>query len=213
MSRTDAHRPGWVQQFDPDVPASIRHDHRSGRCVEETFEYARWNATQRFGGGRHYYGRCDKYEAYAYECPQDHEAVPTRTGCYTVWSAYNSWQSAMRDYERDKYWFYSAPRWRFPEHEHTRYKFHADWSCETCVAQPEVPTCDLYFDRGYGWQVSKVYGDHPNREDRRLYYNGPERRRVRDVLHGAARDWNANGDTDVEPDTRQHRHSVAWLMW
>jgi hypothetical protein len=32
MSRTDAHRPGWVQANDPLVPRREHHDHRDGIC-------------------------------------------------------------------------------------------------------------------------------------------------------------------------------------
>jgi hypothetical protein len=32
MSRTDAHRPAWVQANDPLVRRKVRHDHRRGAC-------------------------------------------------------------------------------------------------------------------------------------------------------------------------------------
>lgn len=213
MSRTDAHRPGWLQYFDDTVPVRVSHDHRLGNCVPETLEYARWNATQRFAGLRHLPSRCSKYEAYAYPCPQDRDATPSAGGCYTVWSAYDSWRYAVHEHESVRYPWWTKPRWRFPEHEHTSYKHFPDRYCEGCASQPEHPTCVRQYACRYPYYASKVYGVRPSREDRRLYYNGPERRRTRDVLRDAARDWNANGDTDIELDTRQHRHSVAWLLW
>jgi hypothetical protein len=45
-----------------------------------------------------------------------------------------------------------------------------------------------------------------------LYY-GPERARVRDTLRAARRDYNAHGDTDIEPFPRQHRHGLLYDWW
>jgi hypothetical protein len=37
MSRTDKHRPWWVQIMDPQVPHRDRHDHRFNDCTLEQF--------------------------------------------------------------------------------------------------------------------------------------------------------------------------------
>jgi hypothetical protein len=42
------------------------------------------------------------------------------------------------------------------------------------------------------------------------YWHNPERVRSRDTLRAAVADYRANGDTDVQPDARQARHSAGW---
>lgn len=205
MSHTDAHRPGWLQYFDDAVPVRVAHDHRDGRCVEETLEYARWQRTRPH---RHYWRNCAKYEAIVEECPHVKKLHRVyESPCDRIARHWRMWVAANPTInERLDYPFI------FPKHEHTSHVKHDNWPC-SCDNDPERPTCYRRYACGYFYYASKVYGDHPNHEDRRLYYHGPERRRTRDSLRDAARDWNANGDTDVEPDTRQHRHSVAWLLW
>lgn len=51
----------------------------------------------------------------------------------------------------------------------------------------------------------KWYRDH--------VYHNPERVRTRDTLLAAKKDWNANGDTEIEVEERQGRHSATWLWW
>lgn len=53
----------------------------------------------------------------------------------------------------------------------------------------------------------------PGRQDRRDLWFGPERASVRDQLAAARRDYNAYGDTDVEPEPRQHRHAIWGGGW
>ena len=44
-------------------------------------------------------------------------------------------------------------------------------------------------------------------------YHRPQRREMRDVLNDARRDYNANGETDIEPINRQARNEAHWSWW
>lgn len=132
MSRTDAHRPAWVQKFDPSMPAVIEHDHRRGECRVESFDEARDYATSR-----------------------------------------------------------THPRWRYPH---------------------DFAPCQRSWSRGYGWQVSVIYGEHvPG--DVCNDYERMDRQDGRRVLRAAARDYNANGNTELEPVPARHRHKGIWHFW
>ena len=50
--------------------------------------------------------------------------------------------------------------------------------------------------------VPKWYVDHR--------YHNPMRRDARDTLRNALKDYNANGDTDIEATSRQGRSSAQW---
>lgn len=52
-----------------------------------------------------------------------------------------------------------------------------------------------------------------SRDDRHLLYFAPERASVRDALRAARDEYNTFGDTDIEPDNRQHRHAVWGGGW
>lgn len=67
--------------------------------------------------------------------------------------------------------------------------------------------CDIASPQGLcgRWQPYRHHCD-PSADDRRNAYYGPERAHVRGMLRAAAREYNAHGDTDVEPEPRQHRH-------
>lgn len=62
------------------------------------------------------------------------------------------------------------------------------------------------------WHEAR-YRSSPPAWYRRAVYHAPERTNARDVLRAATKDWNANGDTDIEPVSRQTRNSAAWLWW
>lgn len=44
-------------------------------------------------------------------------------------------------------------------------------------------------------------------------YNNPMRREARDVLREAAKEWNAIGDTDLEPSRGGPRNAAWWYYW
>lgn len=94
--------------------------------------------------------------------------------------------------------------------------FH-DWDCEKrgfgrtrpCDIDDLVGIGCLWVPDGWPWRRYWT----PSREDRRKAYYGPERAHVRAVLRAAARGFNANGETDIEPGPRQHRHGVWRGGW
>lgn len=49
--------------------------------------------------------------------------------------------------------------------------------------------------------------------DAHLFWWGPARAQMRDVLRAAVADWNTNGATDLEPEPRQHRHAMWGGGW
>jgi len=64
-------------------------------------------------------------------------------------------------------------------------------------------TCDYVLPHNeYGDSVPKWYVDY-------IYHN-PSRRDARDSLRAASKDWNANGDTDIEPKIYPD-NNAAWL--
>jgi hypothetical protein len=73
--------------------------------------------------------------------------------------------------------------------------------------------CDLdhHNSRCASWprfEVPYRFYTNVHREHFREGYFVPERRHVRDTLRNAVKDYNANGDTDIEPINRQTRRSM-----
>lgn len=48
---------------------------------------------------------------------------------------------------------------------------------------------------------------------RQLFWVRPDRRRARAACAAAVRDWNGNGDTDIDPPAEQYRHRATWDYW
>lgn len=91
---------------------------------------------------------------------------------------------------------------------------HADW-------RGNPLECDLYDDHrndrwqrrnNCGWTLPYCFGGVPSAYVS-LVYHWPQRRQERDACRDAMRDWNANGDTDIEPEPRQARNSARWMWW
>lgn len=85
------------------------------------------------------------------------------------------------------------------------------YECRSMQCNHTHATCTYNVDRpsyyGRGW-------DHPNKEDRNVYWNGPERRRERDGLRDYLREYNYYGSMeDDDFDNRQHRHGISWYLW
>ena len=67
-------------------------------------------------------------------------------------------------------------------------------------------TCGWVLDtKHWSSNAPKWYRDH--------VYTNPVRTREREILTEARKEWNGSGDTDLEPEPRQHRHGAAWLYW
>jgi hypothetical protein len=64
MSRTDVHRPAWVQERDPELRHLFveYHDHRAGRCDLDVYlstpGWVRTTCSVRYVGGRNIYCGC-----------------------------------------------------------------------------------------------------------------------------------------------------------
>jgi hypothetical protein len=93
--------------------------------------------------------------------------------------------------------------------------------CPSCAARADAPTCTRRIVEH--WEdTQRRYGGGVPAWFRRQVHHAPMRRAARDVLHGAAREYNAgyrpDDDTHLdledawEPPTRHHR-SAAQLWW
>lgn len=47
----------------------------------------------------------------------------------------------------------------------------------------------------------------------KIVWTGPDRYRVRVATRAAISDIRANGETDIEVPTDQHRHGAQWQWW
>jgi hypothetical protein len=65
-----------------------------------------------------------------------------------------------------------------------------------------------------GWRnYTFWYVPHPPAWFVEHVWNGPERRRARDIGREAIKDYRANGDTDIDFPRDHHRHCARWLWW
>lgn len=62
------------------------------------------------------------------------------------------------------------------------------------------------------WKWALGKGSPPRWFNRHVWY-GPQRRQERTILGEAKKDYNANGDTDIEMANVNHRHNGYWLWW
>lgn len=188
MSDTDKTRPWWVKAFDPATGATTKHDHRASDCRPVTFAALRHRVRSRTNMWQHY-RKCPRHEWATAYCPD-------RTACqhHTI-----AWRAA-RDQD-------APPPPPCPGHARLTLA-RPDLPCDICAAAAD-PCTPGWPGRRYGWSIQHVYGGHsPGRGSKRM---GEKRRRAaaRTALHAAARDWNANGDTDIEPG-RPTPHPPPW---
>lgn len=209
MSRTDKDRPAWVQKFDPAVPTYVDHDHRDGRCVEETLEDARWFSTHRWSS-RHFWRSCAKYEVVPAECPHDPKKFVRYSACRIIRDRYRDWVELDSQLVSEGVWWRDRPWWKLPDHEHTQRVKHDDWPCQ-CDSWPERPTCDRDFTRGYVYASRRYYGSNVPLWFRQHTWYEPERTRERVVLREVAKEYNAGADLDgYDFPSFQHRHRASW---
>lgn len=201
MSRTDKTVPYRVREY---RDGSIDHDHITGRCVEESREQA---LEHRISSWRRYAHDCPRRTRIEYECPGycPIEDGPRSGGCYSA-----RWRhkvvAAMNEPDHDglvPYWH--VERWRrrrvFCERPHVVVRNDRSIPCDDCDSRP---TCEYNLD----WSYSRIVGSAPR--DYRKDFHRANRRNERDVLNDARRDYNANGDTDLEPVDKYHRHCANW---
>ena len=73
-------------------------------------------------------------------------------------------------------------------------------------SQVESWTCTWKAE--WPWKRRYPYCWGPRPIDRNLYWYGPDRARARDACGRARKEYNANGQTEVEGPTFQHRHAM-----
>ena len=202
MSRTDNTRPGWLVEY---ADGRLHHDHRSGTCVPATFSDIRRDA----GGRSSWHSRydCARWEYTIIDCP----------GHPDCWHARAELADRIRlaracgDDDR------LAGLHRYgPGRPYRCRDGHAHWAetgldCGRCTEQAaqRAITCRYWLDADY-LRVQVVHGSRASEPGDRRRAEGRARTRTRDVLRAAAAEWNAYGDTDVEPEPTRHRHSCAW---
>lgn len=71
---------------------------------------------------------------------------------------------------------------------------------EPCTIDQSGGWCRYFVDSRDFW-----WSDSPTGEDKNFYWYAPERASVRVSLDAARRDFNAHGETDIEPENRQTR--------
>lgn len=205
MSRTDKTDPGWLQEHRYGI---VEHDHcRGGECRVETLAQARASAAR---SDRHPRERCARYTLVE-------EACPGHLNCYLARNRLNTLRNLARwdngfvallrlDRYNDRNPF-------FCDRPHRRYVYDSSVPCEGCARREAMPpaTCEHRIVRGYV-HVARVYGDAPPPWFRRQFET-TARADTRTALRNAARDYNTNGDTDIEPEPTRHRHNAGWYWW
>lgn len=163
---------------------TIQHDHRSGVCVEETLERVRWEANSRSKRYRHD-PACPRVSYDVRHCDG-----PDSLGyrCWTVIKATDVCNG------------------------HNVRRYDETVPCAVCDLIPEPATCNYRIPGRYYWRLTKLYGEHVPADVVNMYEH-VDRQKTRLALRDAARDWNANGETDIEPDVTQHRHAASWYYW
>lgn len=222
MSRTDKDRPEWVIRHVENF--AINHDHRSGKCIEETLEYARnYNSGMYRSGYRH---NCLKRLEHEYYCTED---SPFRTYTYR-WSKGRFWKPSGENScwgEWEVATQYVGPRYPGVHHNGFLYRTkkngclgpHKRWeTVETipcvCNGWPVTPTCEpSWYGEDLGHRYWSAYGARgiSMSERCRVGWHGPERRREREAANGWIKEARAGGDLDDwDYDNRQAGNSVLW---
>ncbi len=215
MSRTDKDRPWWVQNFQ-DGPELYDHDHRSGKCIEESLDYAKWSQHR----GRHrdckkyltWTEYCTKAEAYVGHKKNPHPTHGERNygKCWVTMCDHRPYNWVTREHH---YTSICSDAYRHQCAGHREHRWDYSIPC-TCDDFPPRPTCDrIAVDNKNGsrrWRYT--WGGVPS-EFVRTYYHKPERARERN-LHDYVREYNTYGDLeDGDFENRQARNSARWIYW
>lgn len=93
---------------------------------------------------------------------------------------------------------------------------HHSYGCHRSDHAPQPSHevgCDIDTRNGHCYRWDRTNHDtwdrRPSNDMVHDLFTAPERAHVRDALRGALRDYNAYGETDLEPVTRQSRRA-AW---
>lgn len=189
MSHTDKDAPAWVRNAENGV---IRHDHRHGVCVAETFDDAR-----AYAGGFSRWGHhrvCRKYVEEFHTCTK---AEPERPRSY--FSRYFGYGVAEdkicwnRWFDRELHVHRST---QCLGHYTRRYDADAECVCDTWS---ERPTCTFEYTVKHRYYTTST--PDPDWE-RRVHY-GPRRRAARDTLRELTKEYNAGSDISEDVIARR----------
>lgn len=204
MSRTDKTVPYRVREY---RDGSIDHDHTTGRCVEESREQA---LEAHHSSWKRYDHDCPRRTRYEYECPGycPAEDGPGAGWCWAARERHKTLMKTNEPWDSIVQPAWHVERWRrrrvFCVRPHTVTRYNRGTPCADCDARP---TCEYDLD----WSYRRIVGSAPH--DYRQLFHRANRRNERDSLHSARRDWNANGDTDIEVVDRYHRHCANWYWF
>lgn len=183
MSRTDKTDPTWLREI---REGYIAHDHRDGRCVEETLEYTRWSG----GSWRAHRRHLDR-------CPRTYWETQPPCGKTHGWRWVGDGFPPLEPVQCTGH--------RVRRRDETIH-------CDICVKIGEAPTCEYRISGHYVGLLGPLYGAGPTHSFRRSYEK-TARMRERIELRVALRDYNGNGDTEIEPEPYRHRHCALWDWW
>lgn len=136
--------------------------------------------------------------------------------------------------DKDVPWWVAA-EWYVPEHRYCREAGssrrswqYSPWGDRECDL-PESPIhhnpymrarwrgrakeVHCFWEAEWPWRLRYRYTWGPTREDRRLAWWGPDRRRIRDECRKAAQEYRGTGDVEIVVSTRHHTHSPAKGWW
>ena len=197
MSRTFKDRPDWVKKNDPAFRPFIDHNHRTGECIEETFDDMR-----RVAGGQNW------------NMSSKHNRVCNKIIRTTWFCTRKDPYISPYGYRRCWVTFYTASG-------HIAYRGCGGHIKETpapdepcsCDRHPDPirTTCDITLPRSVG--RGEIHNNYRSRsKENNSYFTRPTRARVRDDLRGMVVDYNSNGDlSDVNEDyDGSWEHNIPW---
>lgn len=191
MSKTDKDRPHWVKRVDPTLSPRIEHDHRSGECIEETFESLKRSATSSDRMWRYRHPkRCPRCELVTTFCTPPNDVRP-----YCSAGRVYSWMRSQIPLT-----CLGHQKWEITK---------PDEPCISCDAPREPdPTCwfsysPVSYHRYYSSSVPGWYRHH-------IWFD-PERGRERLELDSIRKAYNAGEDIDdFDFPNYQHRSCGQW---
>lgn len=201
MSRTDKDRPWWVMTLQDDN--YISHDHRFGKCIEETPEYA-VAVNGRHWYAPHHWRRCKKRIEVTEYCTkkEPHRDWYGRPTCWTH-------RCACGARPAHNLGFFCDVWVRVQCNGHTIRTTDDSIPC-VCDEWPDPPTCDI--ELADPTRHRYCAGGVPTAFVRSVYHR-PERARER-RLRDLAREYNAYGELeDGDFFNRQARNSARWDWW
>jgi len=205
MSRTDKDVPYRIKRY---RGGQIKHNHLTGECREESRDHALKEG--RFITGRNHWRKCKKRERVETVCPGRYECYHARR-LYTNLIELHTPYAIAHEYDRR---LLARARNTRPENflcreVHYTTIVHDEIACSFCDIPREDPTCEYEFQHNFWWSW---YNQAAPREYRNQMQRD-NRRKVKAATDDARRDYNENGDTDVDPRDKYAPRSASWYYW